>query len=178
MSVHTNHIITRWDSALPWTLITVLVNEELVTLDELYPYLLPTYHGKCWGKACVDNKNEHTERSGHGDDVFRLFYDSWWCAKRYKRHSGSGTPTIGPGVLSSAPSPEERLDLETTVCPRGRSHSSCYWPGTISDWMPSMSLMRYFPLKMQVFWLPLKKNKQKKPHCLKKCCFYISPSLL
>lgn len=152
--MHTNHIITRWETALPGSWITVLLNEELVTLDQWNLHLVSTNHGKCRGNARMDSKNEHAQCFGHG---YGLFYDSWRGAERYERYSGSGSPTIGPGVHSTASSPEERLDLETAVCPRGRSHSSCYWPGTTSDWMSSMSLTRYLPLKMHVFWLPLKK---------------------
>lgn len=147
MSMHTNHILTRWDSTLPGSWITALLNEELVALDQWHLYL-STIHGKSRGNARMDSKNDHGERFGHGDG---LFYDSWRGAERYERHSGPGNPTIGPGVHSSAPSPEERLDLETVVCPWGRSHSSCYWPGTSTDWMSSMSLIQYFTLKMHVF---------------------------
>lgn len=153
MSVHTNHIVRRWDTALPGSWIALLLNEEMVALDQWYLNPLSANHGKCRGNAPMDSKNKHVECVGHGDG---LFHDSWRGVERYERYSGSGSPTIGPGVRSSAPSPEERLDLETAVCPRGRSHSSRYWPGTASDWMSSMSLIRYFPLKVHVFWFPLR----------------------
>lgn len=143
--MHTNHIITRWDTALPGSWITLLLNEELVAQDQWHLCPLSTNHGKCRGNARMDSKNEHAECSGRGNG---LFYDSWRGAEWYERYSGSGSPTIGPWVHSSASSPEERLDLETAVCPRGRSHSSCYWPGTASDWMSSMSLIQHLPLKM------------------------------
>lgn len=146
MSMHTNHIITRWDTALPGSWITPLLNEELEALGQWHLYL-STIHGKCRGNAWMDSKDEHGECFGCGDS---LFYDSWRGAEWYERYSGLGNPTIGPGVHSSAPSPEERLDLETAVCPRGRSHSSCYWPGTGTDWMSSMSLIWYLTLKMHV----------------------------
>lgn len=144
MTTHTKHIITRWDAALPGSWVTSPLNEGLVKLDR-WSLCLSNIHEKCRGKARMDSKDEHGQCFGCGD---HLFYDSWGAAKWCERHSGPGSPTIGPGVHSSAPSPEERLDLETDVCPRGRSHSSRYWPGTGTDWMSSMSLIRYLNLKM------------------------------
>lgn len=137
-------IITRWDTAQPgWWITALLSNEELVVLD-LY-FFRPLNHGKCRGNARMDSKNEHAECFGHGDG---LFYDSWRGSEQYSR---SGSPTNGPGVHSSAPSPEERLDLETVFSPGG-SFSPLYWQGTTSDWMSAMSLIRRFPLKLHVFW--------------------------
>lgn len=121
---------------------------RICNMDQWNYYPLSTIHVKCRGNVRMDCKNEHAECFGCGDGVF---YDSWWGAEWYERYSGSGSPTIGSGVHSFAPSPEERLDLETAVCPRGRSYSSCYWPGTASHWMSAMSLIRYFPLKMHAF---------------------------
>ncbi len=154
MGIHTNHIIARWDTAPAGSWLTVQSSEELVTLEEWYTRFLSTNHGKCRGNVWVDGKNEHADCFGHGNG---LFHDSWRDAERYKRYSWPGNPTNGPGVHSSAPPPEARLDLESDFCPRGRSHSSCCWPGTASDWMSSMSLMQFLSLKMHVFCLPLEK---------------------
>lgn len=151
ISSHTTYIVTGWDISPSVSWITVLANEELVTLDF---HLSSTYHGKGWKIASMESKSGDAECSGHGGG---LLFDSWWGAERNKTYSGFGSPTIGPRVLSSAPSPEERLDLETVVCPRGRSHSTSYWPGTASDWMPSMSLIRYSSLKIHVCWY-IRKN--------------------
>lgn len=146
--MHTNHIITGWDTALPGSWITAPSNEESLALDQHHLQRLSADHGRRRGITRVDGKNEPARRFGRGDG---LVYDSWRSAEWYERHSGSGSPTTGPGVHSSTSSPEERLDLETTVCPRGRSHSSCYWPGTASDWMSSMSLALVFPFESECF---------------------------
>lgn len=118
------HILVGWDTALSKSWIAALVSEE--------PAALPS---SCHGRSCktpsaalASGQDECRGRCGSAGAA--LGSSSWQHRESNQTHSGFGRPTAGLGVFSAAPTPEERLGLETPVCPGGGSSPQNYWPGT------------------------------------------------
>lgn len=90
-----------------------------------------SYHGKNQRTPSVAfGSGEEECRSRHVGAGAALGSASWQHRESNQTHSGFGRPTAGLGVFSAAPAPEERLGLETSVCPGGGSSPENYWPGT------------------------------------------------